>query len=74
MSLHPDTNGHDLQAVLMQTRLMLGKAQDDARAWEAMAKQRGNEIAALRKELAELQENYHLLNKAVAKVLRKPTK
>ena len=33
------------------------------------------EVAALRKELAESQENYHLLNEAVAKVLKggKPT-
>jgi septal ring factor EnvC (AmiA/AmiB activator) len=31
-----------------------------------------SEIAALRTELAELQENYHLLNEAVARVLRKP--
>jgi len=33
------------------------------------------EVAALRKELAEAQENYHLLNEAVAKVLKggKPT-
>lgn len=31
-----------------------------------------SEIAALRTKLAELQENYHLLNEAVARVLRKP--
>ena len=33
------------------------------------------EVAALRKELAEARENYHLLNEAVAKVLKggKPT-
>ena len=69
MSQHPDTKGHDLQDVLTHTRLLLGKAQDDAKAWEATAKLKAEEVKALRAELAHLQESYHLLNSAVARVM-----
>lgn len=39
-------------------------------AKDARIRQLEEEIIALRKELADAQENYHLLNEAVAKVLK----
>lgn len=38
--------------------------------WKLVAEHRGDIITALRAELASLQDSYHLLNAAVAKVLR----
>ena len=66
---NPEGQQRNLQDVLTDTRLMLGKAQDDCTRWKSLADARAEEVKALRVELAHLQESYHLLNAAVAKVL-----
>jgi hypothetical protein len=69
MPSNPEGQSRNLQDVLTDTRLMLGKAQDDCTRWKALADAKAEEVKALREELASLQENYHLLNAAVARVL-----
>ena len=74
MASNPEGHGRNVQDVLTDTRLMLGKAQDDCTRWKSLADARAEEVKALRAELASLQESYHLLNEAVAKVLTGPKK
>lgn len=69
MPSNPEGQQRSLQDVLTDTRLMLGKAQDDCTRWKVIADAKAEEVKALRAELAHLQESYDLLNAAVAKVL-----
>jgi hypothetical protein len=69
MPSNPEGQQRSLQDVLTDTRLMLGKAQDDCTRWKVLADAKAEEVKALRKELAHLHESYDLLNAAVAKVL-----
>jgi len=50
-----------------ETLASLRKDRDD---WKAIAESRGDVISALRQEFASLQDSYHLLNEAVARVLK----
>lgn len=69
MPSNPEGQQRSLQDILTDTRLMLGKAQDDCTRWKVLADAKAEEVKALRAELAHLQESYDLLNAAVAKVL-----
>jgi hypothetical protein len=69
MPSNPEGQQRSLQDVLTDTRLMLGKAQDDCTRWKVLADAKAEEVKALRAELAHLHESYDLLNAAVAKVL-----
>jgi hypothetical protein len=69
MPSNPEGQQRSLQDVLTDTRLMLGKAQDDCTRWKVLAEAKAEEVKALRAELAHLHESYDLLNAAVAKVL-----
>jgi hypothetical protein len=50
-----------------ETPAALRRDRDD---WKAIAEERGDIISALRAELAAMQDSYHLLNEAVARVLK----
>ncbi len=69
MPSNPEGQQRSLMDILTDTRLMLGKAQDDCTRWKVLADAKAEEVKALRAELAHLQESYDLLNAAVAKVL-----
>ena len=69
MPSNPEGQQRSLMDILTDTRLMLGKAQDDCTRWKVLAESKAEEVKALRAELAHLQESYDLLNAAVAKVL-----
>jgi hypothetical protein len=69
MPSNPEGQQRSLMDILTDTRLMLGKAQDDCTRWKVLADAKAEEVKALRAELAHLHESYDLLNAAVAKVL-----
>lgn len=54
----------------MKPKETLASVRKDRDDWKAIAESRGDIISALRQELASLQDNYHLLNEAVARVLK----
>lgn len=54
----------------MKQKETLASVRKDRDDWKAIAESRGDIISALRQELASLQDNYHLLNEAVARVLK----